>query len=137
MAVAASQTDVLVVDDNVLVCHSLARLLCLSGFPSRCVETGQEALDFLKTCRPTIVLLDVMMPDVNGFDVLQAIRADERCANVVVLMYSAVSDPVFRARAKELGANDYIIKGDLSFAQIKQLVADHLERVKKTFQQGG
>lgn len=137
MAVAESQTDVLVVDDNVLVCHSLARLLCLSGFPSRCVETGQEALDFLKTCRPSIVLLDVMMPDVSGFDVLQAIRADARCANVVVLMYSAVSDPAYRTRAKDLGANDYIVKGDLSFAQMKQLVADHLERIRGPFNQDG
>jgi PleD family two-component response regulator len=128
--VAENQTDVLVVDDNVLVCHSLARLLSLSGFPTRCVETGQEALDFLKTCRPAIVLLDVMMPDVNGFDVLQAIRADERCHDVIVLMYSAVSDPTFRQRAKELGANDYIIKGELSFAQIKQLVGSHLDRLK-------
>ena len=130
MSVPESQTIVLVVDDNVLVCHSLARLLCLSGVPTRCVETGQEAIDFLKTCRPSVVLLDVMMPDVNGFDVLQAIRADERCADVVVLMYSAVADAAYRQRAKDLGANDYIVKGDLSFAQIKQLVADHLERTK-------
>jgi DNA-binding response OmpR family regulator len=101
------------------------------------VETGQEALDFLKTCRPSIVLLDVMMPDVSGFDVLQAIRADERCANVVVLMYSAVSDPAYRTRARDLGANGYIVKGDLSFAQMKQLVADHLERIRGTFNQDG
>lgn len=130
MTAAENQTDVLVVDDNVLVCHSLARLLSLSGFPTRCVETGQEAIDFLKTCRPSVVLLDVMMPDVNGFDVLQAIRADEQCRDVIVLMYSAVSDPTFRQRAKELGANDYIIKGELSFAQMKQLVGGHLDRLK-------
>lgn len=130
MAASENQADVLVVDDNVLVCHSLARLLALSGFPTRCVETGQEALDFLKTCRPSVVLLDVMMPDVSGFDVLAAIRADQRCARVVVLMYSAVADPTYKQRAKELGANDYIVKGDLSFAQIKQVVSAHLERAK-------
>ena len=130
MAVAETQTDVLVVDDNVLVCRSLARLLSLSGFPTRCVETGQEALEFLKACRPSIVLLDVMMPDVSGFDVLQAIRADARCLNVVVLMYSAVSDPAYKERARALGANDYLVKGELSFAQMKQLVAGHLGRLK-------
>lgn len=133
---SGNQTDVLVVDDNVLVCHSLARLLALSGFPTRCVETGQEALDFLKTCRPTVVLLDVMMPGVSGFDVLQAIRADERCADVVVLMYSAVADPAYKQRARDLGANDYIVKGDLSFAQIRELVATHLDEAKDDLRPG-
>lgn len=130
MPVAEAQTDVLVVDDNVIVCRSLARLLSLAGHASRCVDSGQEALDFLRTCRPAVVLLDVMMPTVSGFDVLETIRSDPRCRDVVVLMYSAVSDPASRDRARALGADDYIVKGDLSFSQIQQLVAARLEHLK-------
>jgi chemosensory pili system protein ChpA (sensor histidine kinase/response regulator) len=124
-----AQPDVLIVDDNVLVCRSLARLLMLSGHASRCVDGGQQAIEFLRTCKPSVVLLDVMMPQVSGFDVLRAIRADARCRNVVVLMYSAVADPAYQAKARELGANDYLVKGDLSFSQLQQLVAAHLSRM--------
>lgn len=130
MPVAEAQTDVLVVDDNVIVCRSLARLLSLSGHPSRCADSGRDALEFLQTCRPALVLLDVMMPGVSGFDVLETIRSDPRCSNVIVLMYSAIADPAYRDRARAMGANDYIVKGDLSFAQIQQLVAAHLEQLK-------
>ena len=130
MPVAEAQTDVLVVDDNVIVCRSLARLLSLAGHASRCVDSGQEALDFLRTCRPAVVLLDVMMPTVSGFDVLETIRSDPRSRDIIVLMYSAVSDPAYRDRARALGADDYIVKGDLSFSQIQQLVATYLEHLK-------
>lgn len=119
---------VLVVDDNILVCRTLARLLSRSGYAAQCIESGEEALVYLQNCRPAVVFLDVMMPGISGFEVLKWIRQNERCKDVIVLMYSAMPDSEFQRRATELGANDYIVKGSLTFDQIQALVDRHIHR---------
>jgi DNA-binding response OmpR family regulator len=129
MAPAEPGPNVLVVDDNVLVCRTLARLLSRSGYAAQCIESGEEALVYLQNCQPTVVFLDVMMPGVSGFDVLKWIRQDARCKKVIVLMYSALPEAEFKQRAAELGANDYIVKGSLSFDQIQALVDEHIQRM--------
>jgi twitching motility two-component system response regulator PilH len=121
--------QVLVVDDNILVCRTLARLLSRSGYAAQCIDSGEEALVYLQDSQPAVVFLDVMMPGISGFEVLKWIRQDERCKKVIVLMYSAQPDPEFQRRAAELGANDYIVKGSLSFDQIQALVDQHIQRM--------
>ena len=129
MSPVESGLSVLVVDDNGLVCRTLARLLSRSGYAAQCIESGEEALVYLQNCQPAVVFLDVMMPGISGFEVLKSIRRDERCKKVVVLMYSALSDSEFQDRAAELGANDYIVKGSLNFDQIQALIDRHVARI--------
>lgn len=121
--------QILVVDDNILVCRTLARLLSRSGYAAQCIESGEEALVYLQNCRPAVVFLDVMMPGISGFEVLKWIRQSEKCKGVIVLMYSALPDDEFQRRAAELGADDYIVKGSLTFDQIQALVDRHIERL--------
>lgn len=115
--------DVVVVDDNLPTCHTLVRLLEKSGYHSKCIESGREAIQFLQACRPQIVFLDVMMPGVDGFEVLKAIRAHKSSDNVRVIMYSAMSEQKHRDRAMALGANGYIVKGG-GFEDIRALLCD-------------
>lgn len=97
--------DVVVVDDNMPTCRVLVKLLEKSGYRSKCIESGREAIEFLQICRPRVVFLDVMMPEVDGFEVLKAIRANQLCENVSVIMYSAMSEQKYRDQAMALGAN--------------------------------
>ena len=102
---------ILVVDDHVANCVPLVKLFRFAGIGARCAAAGAEALAALAGHRFDVVLLDVMMPDMDGFAVLEAIRADPQHAAVAVLMYSAMTDVESQTRAMRLGAQGYVLKG--------------------------
>ena len=74
------------------------------------VENGAEALERIRADRPELVLLDVMMPVMNGFDVLEAVRADEGLVDVHVVLLTAKGQEADRARGMQLGADLYLTK---------------------------
>ncbi|MGD9603158.1 MAG: response regulator transcription factor [Gammaproteobacteria bacterium] len=100
-------TSVLIVDDDVALCALLRDYLQEEGFDARVAHDGTAALDLLRTAPPDIVLLDVMMPGMNGFDVLRALRAFSR---VPVLMLTARGEEIDRIVGLEIGADDYVGK---------------------------
>ncbi|HEY7120628.1 MAG TPA: response regulator [Tepidisphaeraceae bacterium] len=101
---------ILVVDDCAESCEPLAKLFIAAGHSARCVYRGEAALAFLATHVPDVILLDVMMPGMDGVEVLRAIRSDPRTATVPVIVCSAVSDPAFIRSVRARGANDYWVK---------------------------
>jgi CheY-like chemotaxis protein len=105
--------QILVVDDTVETCNMLQRLFNRCGHSTQCLHAGGGVLDALRAVRFDLVLLDVMMPGMDGFAVLGAIRGDgdHGVSRVPVAMYSAISDPREMERALALGANEWIIKG--------------------------
>lgn len=106
---------VLVVDDDLDVCRVLVRLLKGYGMDAAYVTSGQECLNFIQSHPADVMLLDIMMPGINGFDVLQRIRASKELSALPVVMYSAHSEPEIRQQARSLGANDFVAKADDSF----------------------
>ena len=116
---------VLVVDDHVANCVPLRKLFRYADIAAQCALGGREALTVLAEQRFELVLLDVMMPEVDGFGVLAAIRADPRHAATAVLMYTAVTDPDVHARALRMGAQGSIVKGT-SFADLLAVVRPYL-----------
>ena len=102
---------VLVVDDSEDVCDVVARLLRRGGHVAECQTSADAALAYLAKEIPNLIVLDVMMPEMTGLDVLRSIRADPRLAAVPVIIYSALSDEKTRAAAMKLGATGYVIKG--------------------------
>jgi chemosensory pili system protein ChpA (sensor histidine kinase/response regulator) len=107
----------LVVDDNRDVRLVLSRLLEVEGYPVACAQGGLEALAFMETRKPGLVLLDYGMPDLNGLDVLKAVRGNPRLADVPVIMFSAYGGE-HRDLAMAAGANAYILKGSLDWPKI-------------------
>ena len=120
---------VLVVDDHVANCVPLAKLFKYAGLNARCALGGRLALDELAATPaadlPDVVLLDIMMPEMDGFEVLRRLRADARYDGVVVLMYTAAIDLTYHAEAVRSGAQGYILKGT-PFADVRAAVARHL-----------
>lgn len=100
----------LVVDDNAMNRDMLSRRLKRQGYTVEVAENGREALAMIKTHAFDLVLLDIMMPEMNGFEVLEHVKADSSLAYLPVIMVSAVDDIESVVRCVELGAEDYLFK---------------------------
>jgi CheY-like chemotaxis protein len=119
--------NILVVDDNPDSCKVLAKLLTVLGDKALGVTSGQLALDSLQTRIPRLVILDVMMPDMDGMEVLRRIRREPRTAHLPVVMFSAINDPAYAGYAMSKGAADFWVKGQIDFSKLHQLVAPYME----------
>jgi CheY-like chemotaxis protein len=123
---------VLIVDDQLDQCIPLLRLLQRSGHDAACVQDGPSALEMLDACStpqnlPDLVLLDVMMPGMDGAEVLRHIRDDPKTAGVPVVMYSAVSDPNYQSHLIEEGANEFWEKTNFDFNRMRLQFAKYLD----------
>jgi phosphoserine phosphatase RsbU/P len=101
----------LVVDDNEDNRYTLTRRLAREGYANvTTANDGRQALDLLRAQRFDLVLLDIMMPDLNGYQVLEQLKVDSRLRHVPVIMISAVEELESVVRCIELGAEDYLPK---------------------------
>ncbi len=116
---------ILVVDDHVENCTPLVKLFRHNAVEAMPVYSGPAALAAMAARRPDVVLLDVMMPDMDGFDVLRQIRTDRQFDAIVVVMYTAVVDVESQAKALEMGAQGYVVKGT-PFSDLWAEVRRHL-----------
>lgn len=101
---------VLIADDEPNIVISLEFLLRREGFEVLVAVNGEEALTKARAERPDLVLLDVMMPKMNGFDVCQALRADPELASMRVLMLTAKGRETEVSKGLGLGADGYMTK---------------------------
>jgi CheY-like chemotaxis protein len=119
---------VLVVDDQAEYCRPLVRLFQLAGHDARSVQAGEEAIKYLRAVEAVdVVLLDIMMPGMDGLEVLRQLRQDHRTAAVPIVMFTAVSDPVLERHALQKGANDYLAKGRLDFRELSDRLSPYLD----------
>ena len=103
---------ILVVDDHQEVAKALVALARDLGYVATAVHGGQQALDHVRASPPALVLLDLQMPGVSGFDVLRALRADRRYDGMPVVVCSAAPAWQVRDEVIRLGAQDFIAKAD-------------------------
>ena len=101
---------VLVVDDDESTCDALQRLLSRMGYSAACATNGREALDMSETIRPDVIVLDWMMPGMDGLEVLRRLRESQATKDVPVLLYSAVDNPDLIGEAAKLGAQECVLK---------------------------
>ena len=90
------------------------------GHDVECVERGAEALAHVERVVPDLIILDVMMPDMDGIDVLRELRARPQTRPVPVVMYSTLGDLGDRDRFTAMGANDYWVKAADGFDTIRR-----------------
>ena len=103
----ANGLAVLVIDDDATACELLSRVLVKEGFRVRTAPDGRAGLDMAKAERPDLIVLDVMMPKMDGWAVLSALKADPNLDDVPVVMHTMVDD---RNLGYALGASDYLTK---------------------------
>jgi len=105
-----SPAKILVVDDTPRNVKLLADLLAVKGYAVTTAASGREALDAIAKDPPDLVLLDVVMPELSGYDVCQRIRASEATAMLPVIMITALDPNVERVKGIEAGADDFLAK---------------------------
>ncbi|NVF14647.1 response regulator transcription factor [Vreelandella maris] len=101
---------VLVVDDEPNIVLSLEFLMEQAGFEVVTAEDGEQALARVNDSQPDLLLLDISLPGISGFDVLERLRSEEATAQLPIIMLTAHGRDVEREKGMALGADDYITK---------------------------
>jgi two-component system, OmpR family, response regulator len=109
-ATGATAERILVVDDEPDIVALVAYHLAKSGYRVSTASSGTEALEAARRDRPALVVLDLMLPGMSGYDVLEQLRADDATRDVGVLMLTARREEPDRIRGLSLGADDYLTK---------------------------
>ena len=115
---------VLLAEDDKFISRAYQDGLSRAGFTVTAVFDGNEALEKLKSDKPDIILLDVIMPEKNGFEVLEEIKKDNELKRVPVIILSNLGQDTDIQKGRELGAVDYLIKSNFSMGEV-------IEKIKK------
>ena len=119
---------VLIADDEENIVISLEFLLRQAGYDLRIARNGEEALRLVESFQPDLVLLDVMMPQINGFEVCRRIRQNPEYTQMKVIMLTAKEREVEITKGMALGANAYVVK-PFSTKELMRDVKQLLEQV--------
>lgn len=119
---------ILIVEDEDLIRDTYARRLVHEGYQVDEARNGREALAQARNGLPRLILLDAMLPDLSGFEVLKALRADPRFLTTPVVLFTNLSQHIDKHQAARLGATDYWVKSEISPAdvvvKVQRLMAD-------------
>lgn len=136
----SEQPTILIVDDHPTSRMTAAALLAVEGYKVLEAESGPAALDMVRTSKPDLILLDVMMPEMDGFEVCRLVKQDEQTRLIPIIFITALNDRRSRIRGIEAGGDDFLTKPfdrlELT-ARVKSLVRqkrlnedlDHAEQV--------
>lgn len=103
----ALNNTILVVDDHKNICELVRLYLVKEGFEVKCAYTGRQALKMVEEVKPAAVILDIMLPEVDGIEVLKQIR---QTSKLPVIMLTAKGETIDKVLGLELGADDYVVK---------------------------
>jgi len=115
------EKSVLIVEDEADAAELFAEMMRVSGFRVRKTSSSAPALSMMNEDKPDIVLLDIMMPEVSGLDILRRMRQDPVLATVPVVVVSAMSMPSDIRNGLEAGASTYLTK-PVGFLELKEAV---------------
>jgi len=116
---------ILIAEDDPLLCKAYQKMFSsATGIAEDVVlaKNGKEAIDAIESNSPQLILLDLMMPEVDGFGVLEHLNSNGKIDEVTVFVLSNLSNDSDREKAMKLGATDYIIKSNVTTKMIKNLL---------------
>ncbi|HNY98077.1 MAG TPA: response regulator [Candidatus Pacearchaeota archaeon] len=109
---------ILIIEDEEIICDILSSKLRSEGYEISSAKDGESGLEKIKRLRPDLVLLDIIMPKMNGFFVLEQKSLDATIAKIPVIIISNSGQPVEIERAKTLGVKDWLVKADFDPEQV-------------------
>ncbi len=124
-------SKVLIADDDKMLAQMYQERLELAGYPTIICFDGEEVLVKVHTEKPDIILLDIIMPRLNGYDALAAIKSDPETKDIPVIMLSALMRDFNRGKAVDAGANDYLIKSEVTPKEIVATIEDVLKKARE------
>ena len=117
---------ILIVDDMVASREAMSKLLQRQGYETACAMNGAEGLVQLKRAKPDLILLDHMMPEVDGLTFLAGIRRFPRWKDLPVIMLSGIKDNAHQMKAQTLGVKQYLVKNEFTPEQLIGHIEKHL-----------
>lgn len=126
-------SDILIVEDDPDISDLLVHYLKREGFTTRTVVTGTAALEAARLAQPDVMVLDLMLPELDGLQVCRAMRGDPKTAAVPIIMLTARAAEADRVAGLELGADDYVTK---PFSP-KEMVARIKAQIRRSRRNGG
>lgn len=118
---------ILLVEDDDNLANVYEMRLQAEGFKTVRVSNGEDALQTALQAKPDLILLDIMMPKVSGFDVLDILRNTPETAQIKIIMLTALSQESDQERAKSLGVTDYLVKSQVVIADVVDRIKKHLD----------
>ena len=118
------QKQVFFVEDDILLLEVMEKFLRQAGYSVVIAKDGAEAVEALKTVTPHLILLDILLPHIDGFEILKHIKEDPRISSVPVVILSNYGSENDVKKGLELGAREYLVKASLTPEEI-------VDRVKK------
>ena len=109
---------ILLVEDEELIIDLLTKKLEREGYQVSIAKDGEEGLSMMKDAKPDLILLDIVMPKMGGFEVMEEMQKDEEFKKIPVIVISNSGQPVELDRAKKLGAKDWLIKTEFDPREI-------------------
>ncbi|MBN3926895.1 response regulator [Nostoc sp. NMS4] len=121
---------ILVIEDEIQICANIQQILSFSDFNTITANNGLEGLQLAKTEKPDLICCDVMMPGLDGYSVLTALRQDPLTESIPVIFLTAKVDRGDFRQGMELGADDYLTK-PFSMEELLKAIKARLERAEK------
>ena len=106
----AKTASILVIDDSLDNLRVLSATLSESNYDIRCAKSGKIALKAIAAAPPDLILLDIQMPDLNGYEVCQHLKADSQTQHIPIIFVSALNEALDKVKAFSVGGVDYITK---------------------------
>jgi len=121
---------VLIVDDDEFLLEMYALKFKEEGFGVEIAQSGRDVFEKIDTVHPDIILLDVVLPEMDGFSILQKIRAEKKSGAPLVIMLTNLSQKDDTERGMRLGADDYIVKAHYTPSEVVEKVRKLLAKRK-------
>ena len=123
-----SLKKILIIEDDKFLARMLGRMLESHNYDIIMAGTGKEGLLKAASQLPDLVLLDIMLPDIDGFDVLETIKNEAATQKTPVIILSNLGQAEDREQGSALGAADYLVKSDLSLDQVVTKVRQYISK---------
>ncbi|MCI5108607.1 MAG: response regulator [Candidatus Pacebacteria bacterium] len=119
---------VLSIEDDKFLSSLVAKKLSAAGFEMIHATNGEDALDMVKDEKPAIILLDILLPEMSGFEVLEKLKADEETKSIPVLLFSNLGQREDIDKGIKLGAEKFIVKATVVLDDIVKEIQDTLAK---------
>src|SRR5258708_10016856 len=116
----------LIIEDDRFMANGMRVRFSEDGFDLKLASNGEEALEILKTFIPRVIIVDLMMPKMDGFETLARIKAQDNLKDIPVIIASNLGQEEDIKRGKNLGAVEYVVKSNLSLDDMVAVVNKHL-----------
>ena len=120
--------SILIIEDDEFLANLLRKKLVSAGYEVFVSSNGQDGLKQIEAIMPKLLLLDIILPDVNGFHIMEKLQMERKLKKIPVIIISNSGQPVDLYKAKRLGAKDWLIKTEFDPQEVQEKVRKQIGR---------